>query len=222
MTLIVEKMNAPYGLQGSGRRVQKTKSRFQQQETAKRSIVRLSSLRRYYPDQVQRVSSQALRATPAVNFRLTAGLTACQAKKWSVPRHATCPPMTGTNGDQCTFFQSEASDDEAEKVENQTVSKKAIYPAARCFSERNLYGYPGDRSGFTTPLVLCSFSFTEKKTNQKKPPASRGPSGCPALLAAGGPCGTRLRSDSHRAFFASCCDARPGTMGPKKSAETSA
>jgi len=94
-------------------------------------------------------------------------------------------------------------------------SVKSIYPAVRCLSERNFGGHLGDRPGFTTPIGLCSFSCADKKTNQKKPPAPRGPSGCPALLAADGPCGTRLRSNSHRAFIAGCCDARPGTTGHK-------
>ncbi len=83
------------------------------------------------------------------------------------------------------------------------------------FAERSFGEHPGDRRDLPLLFGLCSFSFAEKKTNQKKPPASRGPSGCPALLAAGGPCGTRLRSNSHRAFFAGCCDARPGTTGHK-------
>jgi len=83
------------------------------------------------------------------------------------------------------------------------------------FAERSFGEHPGNRRDLPLLFGLCSFSFAEKKTNQKKPPASRGPSGCPALLAAGGPCGTRLRSNSHRAFFAGCCDARPGTTGHK-------
>ncbi|MCG6908467.1 MAG: hypothetical protein LJE63_17835, partial [Desulfobacteraceae bacterium] len=47
-------------------------------------------------------------------------------------------------------------------------------------------------------FLKCSFSFAENE---------------PKETARGGPCGTRLRSNSHRAFIAACCDARPGTMG---------
>lgn len=48
--------------------------------------------------------------------------------------------------------------------------------------------------------LLCSFSFAKKKTNQKKSPLRRDPSGCPVLLESGGRCGTRWRSDSHSAY----------------------
>ena len=38
---------------------------------------------------------------------------------------------------------------------------------------------------------LRSFSFAKKKTNQKKSPLRRDPSGYPVLLESGGRCGTR-------------------------------
>jgi hypothetical protein len=91
--------------------------------------------------------------------------------------------------------------------------------AAEFFIKMELWRATWECNGFTAPIWFCSFSFPEKKTNQKKPPSPRGPAGCPALLAAGGPCGTLLRSDSHRAFFAGCCDALPGTMGQKTPAK---
>ena len=50
---------------------------------------------------------------------------------------------------------------------------------------------------------LGSFSFTKKKTNQKKSPVRRGLSGCPVLLESGGRCGTRpptADSVSHSAY----------------------
>ncbi len=87
----------------------------------------------------------------------------------------------------------------------------------RCLSERSFGGHLGNGPDLPLPWVLCSFSCADKKTNQKKPPVPRGPSGCPVLLAAGGPWGTRLRSNSHRAFIAGCCDARPEATGHKTS-----
>ena len=50
---------------------------------------------------------------------------------------------------------------------------------------------------------LCSFSFTKKKTNPKKSPLRRDPSGCQVLLESGGRWGTRpptADSDSHSAY----------------------
>jgi hypothetical protein len=101
------------------------------------------------------------------------------------------------------------------------LTAKSISPRRGVLKQQGtLTVTPWRNRDLTIPIGFCSFSFAEKKTNQKKPPAPLGPAGCPVLLAAGGPCGTRWRSNSHRAFSAGCCDARLGTMGDKPPAVT--
>jgi len=62
----------------------------------------------------------------------------------------------------------------------------------------------------TISIRRCSFSCADKKTNQKKPPAPRGPSGCPALLAAGEPCGTRFAQTATGLFSPAAAMLGPG------------
>jgi hypothetical protein len=50
------------------------------------------------------------------------------------------------------------------------LARRAVF-----LQKGTLTGTPGLGRESTIPIRLCSFSFAEKKTNQKKPPASQGP-----------------------------------------------
>jgi hypothetical protein len=98
-------------------------------------------------------------------------------------------------------------------------SKKHFSPPRGVFTERKFDGHPGARAEVDNSDSVLFIFFCGKENEPKETARGPGPAGCPALLAAGGPCGTRLRSNSHRAFIAGRCDARPGTMGQKTPAQ---
>jgi len=63
---------------------------------------------------------------------------------------------------------------------------------------------------------LCSFSFTKKKTNQKKSLMRRGPSGFPVLQRIGRSLWNSLALRQPQRLFARFCDARRVTKGKVK------
>ena len=108
------------------------------------------------------------------------------------------------NGDFCP--RSRKSRDWAEAYRG-TPPKRSCRLTPR-LGKKTIYGWK-----LTKPCALmnppgiikrlCSFSFTKKKTNPKKSPLRRDPSGCPVRLESGGRCGTRpptADSDSHSAY----------------------